>query len=174
LSSSATSQGIVKKYFRLIEAWVDCSICEVKIPLKINKEEIINGLQTGIYTMYYVHTNPRPPADTNHPSLQKHTAAIYIDKDYNIKGVKCFMGTEISSKEVGAAGARIPVVVKKIPPMSVHLGMLSPDEFKVLQICDGNNTLEQVATIADKSIKELEDMMDRLREKGLVKIIKRA
>jgi len=164
---------VVKKYFRLIEAWVDCTICEDKIPVKINKDDIQNGLQTGIYVHYHLHTNPRPPS-ADHPSNQQHTAAIYVDAKYNIKGVKCFMGSEISSKEVGVTGARIPVVVKKIPPMSVHLGMLSPEEYKVLQICDGNNTLEQVATIADKTVTELEEMMDRLREKGLVKIIKRA
>jgi len=165
---------VVKKYFRLIEAWVDCTICEEKIQLTINKEEIINNLQTGMYVKYLVHTNPRPPADANHPSNSSHTAAIYIDQNYNIKGVKCFMGTEMSSKDVGAVGARIPVVVKNLPPMCVHLGMVSQDEFKVLQICDGNNTLEQVATIADKSVKDLEEMMDRLHEKGFVKVIKRA
>ncbi|OLS11954.1 MAG: hypothetical protein RBG13Loki_4426, partial [Promethearchaeota archaeon CR_4] len=116
---------VVKKYFRLIEAWVDCTICDAKIPLKIEKEEILNGLETGIYVKYHVHTNPRPPADTNHPSNFSHTAAVYIDQDYNIKGTKCFMGTEMSSKDVGVAGSRIPVVIKNIPPMSVHLGMLS-------------------------------------------------
>jgi hypothetical protein len=105
---------VVKPHGRFIEAWVDCAICDERIRVKINKKDFVKGLQTGIYVHYHGHTNPRPPPDPNHPSLQKHTAAVYIDKDYNIKGVKCFMGTEISSKEVGAAGARIPVVVKKI------------------------------------------------------------
>ena len=43
----------------------------------------------------------------------------------------------------------------------------------VLKICDGMNSLEQVAEIAQKSIEEIEKMMDKLRKKGLVKVIRR-
>lgn len=164
---------VVKKYFRLIEAWVDCDICQDKISLKIDKDIINANLQTGIYVHYHLHKNPFP-SDEDDESAREHTVAVYIDKNYNVKGVKCFFGDAPSSSEVGGIGARIPVVVKKIPPMSVHLGMLSPEEYKILQICDGNNTLEQVAEIGDKTVEELEEMMERLRDKGLVKIIKRA
>lgn len=69
---------------------------------------------------------------------------------------------------------RIPIVVKEIPEMSIHLGMLTQEEFVLLKICDGMNTIEQVAGIARKSVEEVEKMMSRLRDKGLVKIIKRA
>ncbi|MHA1730530.1 MAG: hypothetical protein ACTSU5_01230 [Promethearchaeota archaeon] len=164
---------VVKKYFRLIECWVDCDICQDKVALKIDKDEINSNLQTGIYVHYHKHANQFPSGEDDE-SQKEHTVAVYIDKNYNVRGVKCFFGDAPSSSEVGGAGAKIPIVVKKIPPMSVHLGMLSPDEYKVLQICDGNNTLEQVAEIADKTMSELEEMMERLRDKGLVQIIKRA
>ncbi len=57
--------------------------------------------------------------------------------------------------------------------MSVQLGMLSQDEFKVLKICDGMNTLEQVAEIAGKDVAEIEKMMGKLHKKGLVDVIRR-
>ncbi len=80
-------------------------------------------------------------------------------------------------KEMKAAATtgevRIPIVVKEVPPMSVHLGMMTPEEFKVLKICDGMNTIEQVAEIAGKTVSDIERMMEKLRKKGLVDVIKR-
>jgi hypothetical protein len=69
---------------------------------------------------------------------------------------------------------RVPIVIKEVPEMSVQLGMLTKEQYKVLKVCDGMNTLEQVAEITQKSVEELEEMMDQLRDKGLVKVIKRA
>ena len=43
----------VKKYFSLIECWAYCDICQDMISLKIDKKEIINGLEMGIYTKQY-------------------------------------------------------------------------------------------------------------------------
>jgi len=57
--------------------------------------------------------------------------------------------------------------------MAVQLGMLNKEEFKVLKICDGKNTIEQVASIAQCSVEEIEKMMEKLRKKGLVKVIRR-
>ena len=57
--------------------------------------------------------------------------------------------------------------------MSVHLGMLSMEEFKLLKVCDGMNTVEQCAEIAQKPLPEVEEMMGKLRDKGLVKVIRR-
>ena len=57
--------------------------------------------------------------------------------------------------------------------MAVQLGMLTKEQFKVLKICDGMNTIEQVASIAQKNEAEIEKMMEQLRKKGLVRVIKR-
>lgn len=149
------------------------------VALNIDKKEIINGLQTGIYTKEFKHVNPY--ADTEDPddqSGEEHTIFIYINDNYDITGVKAFFGDSPSmddlEPESTTGEVRIPVVVKEIPEMSVHLGMLTPEEYKVLKICDGMNTLEQVADIAQKPVQEIEDMMDKLRNKGLVKVIKRS
>ena len=169
----------VKKYFSLIEAWAWCDICDNMVALNIDKEEIIDGLQMGIYTKEHRHSNPFPDSDDpDDSSGQEHTIYIYIDDAYNITGVKSFFGESPSTEEIGAsveAGGevRIPIVVKEIPPMAVQLGMLTKEQFKVLKICDGMNSLEQVASIAQKSVEEIEKMMDKLRKKGLVKVIKR-
>ncbi|MFW9823629.1 MAG: hypothetical protein ACFFE4_11870, partial [Candidatus Thorarchaeota archaeon] len=81
---------------------------------------------------------------------------------------------EIGAEMVQAGGeVRIPVIVKDISPMAVQLGMLTKEQFKVLKICDGMNTIEEVASTAEKSVEEIEDMMDQLRKQGLVKVIKR-
>ena len=170
----------VKKYFSLIEAWAWCDICNDMIALNIDKKEIIDGLKMSIYTKEYKHSNPFPDAeDPDDVSGNEHTIYIYINENYDITGVKSFFGESPSTEEIGAKAAqeggevRIPIVVKDIPPMAVQLGMLNKEQFKVLKICDGMNSLEQVAEIAQKSVEEIENMMDRLRKKGLVKVIRR-
>ncbi|KKM85571.1 hypothetical protein LCGC14_1287630, partial [marine sediment metagenome] len=55
----------------------------------------------------------------------------------------------------------------------VQLGMLNKEQFNLLKICDGKNTIEEVASIAQKRVEEVEDMMENLRKKGLVRVIKR-
>lgn len=168
----------VKKYFTLIEAWAWCDICQDMVALNINKKEIIDGLEMGIYAKEYKHINPNPDLeDLDDKSGDEHTIYVYIDDNYDITGVKAFFGDSPTIKDFETAATtgdvRIPIVVKEIPPMSVHLGMISQEEFKVLKICDGMNTIEQVAEIAGKSLVDIEEMMGKLRKKGLVDVIKR-
>lgn len=170
----------VRKYFNLIEAWAWCDICEDMISLSIDKKEIISGLEMGLYTKEYMHANPSPDLeDTDDISGQEHTIFVYINDSYDITGIKTFFGASPTTEEIGAesveAGSevRIPVVVKEISPMAVQLGMLTKEQFKVLKICDGMNTIEQVASIAEISVEEIEDMMEQLHKKGLIKVIKR-
>jgi len=170
----------VKKYFRLIEAWAWCDICADMISLSIDKNEIITGLKMGIYTKEYRHINQFPDVeDTDDLSGNEHTIYIYINDNYDITGVKAFFGESPTTEEIGAEAlqdgveVRIPIVIKEISPMAVQLGMLNKEQFKVLKICDGMNTIEQVAEIAQISIEEIEKMMEQLRKKGLVQVIKR-
>jgi hypothetical protein len=170
----------VRKYFRLIEAWAWCDICDDMVALQIDKEEITNGLKMGIYTKEYTHRNPQPDLeDSEDLSGNEHTIYIYINDNYDVTGVKAFFGESPTTEEIGAeviqegGEVRIPIVVKEIPPMAVQFGMLNKDQFKVLKICDGMNTLEQVAEIAEISIGKIEKMMEQLRKKGLVQVIKR-
>ena len=168
----------VKKYFKLVEIWAHCDICEDMINLRVNKQEIINGLQTGIYTKEFKHVNLHPdPEDPDDVSGSEHTIYVYINDNYDVTGVKSFFGDAPSITELEAATegdeVRIPIVVKEIPEMSVHLGMLTQEEFVILKICDGMNTIPQVAEISGKSIDQIETMMEKLRKKGLVKVIKR-
>ena len=170
----------MRKYFSLIEAWAWCDICQDMVALKLNKKEIIDGLKMGIYTKEYTHSNPYPDSeDPDDVSGQEHKIYDYINDNYDVTGVKSFFGDSPSITDVGAATveaggeARIPIVVKEVPEMSVHLGMLSMDEYKLLKVCDGMNTIEQCAEIAQKPLSDVEDMMGKLRDKGLVKVIRR-
>jgi len=170
----------VRKYFKLIEAWAWCPICEDMVALNIDKKEIIDGLKMSIYTKEFTHSNPKPDSeDPDDLSGNDHTIYIYINDNYDITGVKSFFGESPTTEEIGAKATeegvevRIPIVVKEIPPMAVQFGMLNKEQFKVLKICDGMNTIEQVAEIAEISVEEIEKMMEQLRKKGLVKVIKR-
>ncbi len=170
----------VKKYFSLIEAWAWCDICEDMVALRVDKNEITDGLKMGIYTKEYKHSNPNPDAeDIDDRSGQEHTVYIYINDNFDVTGVKTFFGESPSTEEIGAEAlqegteVRIPVVVKEVSPMAVQLGMLNKEQFKVLKICDGMNTIETVAEIAQISVDKIEKMMEELRNKGLVKVIKR-
>ena len=135
----------------------------------------------GIYTKEHKHRNLYPdPDDPDDVSGNEHTVFVYINDNYDITGVKSFFGDSPSMSEVGAetikAGGevRIPIVVKEVTPLSVQLGMLSMDEYKVLKVCDGMNTLEQCAQITQKPVDKIEKMMDKLRKKGLVEVIRRS
>ena len=170
----------VKKYFSLIEAWAWCDICEDMVSLVIDKNEIINSLKMGMYTKEYKHSNQYPDVeDPDDRSGQEHTIYVYINDNFDVTGVKSFFGSSPTTEEIGAGvvkeggEVRIPIVVKEIPPMAVQFGMLTKDQFIVLKVCDGMNTIEQVAEITQKSVDEIEVMMEELREKGLVRVIKR-
>ena len=177
---NAMPENKVIKYFSLIEAWAFCPVCSEMVNIRVNKKEIKSGLKMGIYTKEHKHINPYPDLeDTDDFSGQEHTIYLYINDNYDITGVKSFFGDSPSMSEVGAgtveAGGevRIPIVVKEVSPMSVQLGMLSLDEFKLLKVCDGMNSVQECAEISQKPIDKVENMLDKLRKKGLVKVIKR-
>ncbi|MFX0100167.1 MAG: hypothetical protein ACFFCS_11350 [Candidatus Hodarchaeota archaeon] len=160
---------VVRKYFEFIEIWTPCPICEQlgyapMVNLRVSKEEINRGLSMGIYTHNYVHG----------PEDAQHTVAVYISPKYEVTGSKSFEGTEGVKSSEFEAGAIIPIIVKDIPPMAVHLGMVSPEEFSILKVCDGNNTIGDAATILQKSEAEIEAALNKLREKGLVDLIKKS
>ncbi len=170
----------VKKYFSLIEAWAWCEICTEMVNIRVDKDEIKAGLKMGIYTKEHKHVNPLPDIeDVDDISNQEHTVYIYIDENYDITGVRSFFGDSPSMSDVGGPSVepggevKIPIVVKEVQPMSVQLGMISMDEFKLLKVCDGMNSVEQCAEITQKPVDKIENMLDKLRNKGLVKVIKR-
>jgi hypothetical protein len=170
----------VKKYFNLIECWAWCDICAEMVNIRVDKKEITDGLKMGMYTKEHKHINPNPdPEDTDDLSGGEHTVFVYINEDFDVTGVRSFFGdapsiTEVGVKTIEEEGeVRIPIVVKEVPPMSVQLGMLNLEEFKLLKVCDGMNSLEECAEISQKPVEEVENMLDKLRDKGLVKIIKR-
>ena len=172
------AQNKVKKYFTFIEIWAWCDICKEMIKLKVDKDEIAKGISLGIYTKEYKHTNPSPdPDDLDDPSINEHTVYAYIDDQYNVTEVKSFFGESPSLPELRGTSetgeVRIPIVVKEVPKMSVDLGMVTAEEYKIMKICDGMNTIEKVAQIASTSMDDIEKIMEKLHKKGLIKVIKR-
>jgi hypothetical protein len=161
---------VVRKYFEFIEVWVPCEICESlgyapMVNLRVTKEDINKGLQLGMYTHYHAH---------GPPGQQPHTVAVYINPKYEVTGSKAFEGTEGVKSSSFQKGAVIPVIVKKIPDMAVHLGMVTPEEFSILKVCDGNNSIDEVCKILKKDKKAVETALNKLKDKGLVDLIKKA
>ena len=161
---------VVRKYFQFIEIWVPCNICEglgyaPMVNLRVMKDDINRGLQLGLYTHYHAH-GPVGQAP--------HTVAVYIDPAYHVTGSKAYEGTEGVKSSTFAAGTIIPVIVKKIPDMAVHLGMVTPEEFSILKVCDGNNSVDEVARILKKDKAAIEPSLQKLKEKGLVDLVKKA
>ena len=161
------------KYFKEIRAYVFCDICNEIITININKDDIRNGLQTGLFIHKFRHKNEKPDLDdVEDKSWEEHTTAVYINSEYEVRGIKNFFKDALEEEGV-KEGQRIPVVQREIPAMSVHLGMISPEEFKILQLCNGENTMESVSEISGVEIDDLDVMMIKLKEKGLVNVIKR-
>ena len=71
-------------------------------------------------------------------------------------------------------GSRIPIVIKEISMMVLQLGMVSQEEFNILKLCDGNNSIENVAEIEKIKQAEIEKIILKLRKKRLINIITRA
>jgi len=164
--------NITTKYFKKIYTYFWCDICQEILSVPINRNVIADGLDTGLYMHSYYHTNPLyDHEDPEDHSNQPHTSLIYIDKKHDVRGVRSFYGTEMSSDEM-KKGSRIPIVIKEISKMVLQLGMVTQDEFNILKLCDGNNSIENIAEIENKA--EIENIILKLKKKGLINIITRA
>jgi len=165
--------NITMKYFKEIYAYIWCDICQELLSIPIDRNTIEAGLDTGLYINSYYHTNPLyDPEDPEDYSNNPHTSLIYIDKNHDVRGVRSFYGREMSSDEI-KKGSRIPIVIKEIPKMVLQLGMLTQEEFNILKLCDGNNSVENVAEIEKINIDALEKIILKLKKKGLINIITR-
>ena len=163
--------NITTKYFKDIHAFFWCDICQEILSVPINRNAI--ELDTGLYMHSYYHTNPLyDPEDPEDKSNVPHTSLIYIDRNHDVRGVRSFFGTEMSSDEI-KKGSRIPIVIKEIPKMVLQLGMLTQEEFNILKLCDGNNSVENVAEIEKTNLEKIEKLILKLRKKGLINLISR-
>ena len=166
--------NITKKYFKDIYAFFWCDICQEILSVPIDRNIIEEKLDTGLYIHSYYHTNPLyDPEDPEDHSNKPHTSLIYIDNNHEVRGVRSFFGTEMSSDEM-KKGSRIPIVIKEISMMVLQLGMVSQKEFNILKLCDGNNSIENVAEIEKLKPDEIEKIIIKLRKKGLINVITRA
>ena len=65
-----------------MEIWAWCDICEDMIALDVDKNEIHDGLEMGIYTKEFKHVNTHPdPEDPDEKSSEEHTIYVYIDPE---------------------------------------------------------------------------------------------
>jgi hypothetical protein len=163
------------KYFKSIRAYVECTICKEVVGIDIDREEIRNGLKLGgMYIYKHRHLNKNSdPSNPNDYSNIEHTTAVYINQDHVVKKVESYHGDSVLATEALNEGTRIPVCEKEIQPMWVQLGMVTHEEYKILQLCDGDHTLETIAEITSIPFEDLEEKIENLREKDLISIVVR-
>lgn len=58
--------------------------------------------------------------------------------------------------------SHVPQLVRKIPKSAISLGMISPTEFIIAELCDGKRTLEEIANLADKSETDVKIIIEKL------------
>ena len=77
----------------MVEYWVWCEICRKMIYLRVDKKEIIDGLQDGVYIKKFIHRDPLPDRDDpNDRSGEDHNTYLYIYKNYDILRVSSSFG----------------------------------------------------------------------------------
>ncbi len=70
--------NITKKYFKYIYAYVWCEICNDIIAVQIDKDEIRNGLQTGLYISKHPHTNDNKDEENPQRSQRSRTYSLNL------------------------------------------------------------------------------------------------
>lgn len=141
------------------------------VAVKIDKNEIREGIREGFYTKAYKHTNTLPESDDNDDySDNKHTVLMYINQDYNVAGVKSFYRDSPQFE----GNVRIPILLHQKISQEFNLFMLTEDHYKVLKVCDGFNTIEQITDITQIPLEKLEKMIETLKQKKLISVIKRS
>jgi hypothetical protein len=127
-----------------------------------------------MYIYKYRHLNKNSdPTNPNDYSNIEHTTAVYINQDHEVKQIESYHGDSALATETLDEGVRIPVRKKEIQPMWVQLGMITHEEMKILQLCDGDHTLKTISTIVSIPLEELEGKIENLREKDLISIVVR-
>lgn len=56
----------------------------------------------------------------------------------------------------------VPQLVRKIPKSAISLGMISPTEFTIAELCNGKRTLKEIANLADKTETDCKIIIEKL------------
>ncbi|MFX1452865.1 MAG: hypothetical protein ACFFCM_18655 [Promethearchaeota archaeon] len=139
------------------------------VSVKINKKEIQDGIKEGFYTKLFKHNNPFPDTeDPSDKSYEEHTVLLYINENYNVAGVKSFFGDSPPLH----GDLRIPIRLQDKIEMKINLSALTHNDFIVLKVCDGFNTIEQIAEITQIPLENLEKMVETLKKKRFLQVIR--
>ncbi|MFX1393749.1 MAG: winged helix-turn-helix domain-containing protein [Promethearchaeota archaeon] len=141
------------------------------VAVNIDKKEIREGIKEGIYTKMHKHYNPYPDIeDPDDYSGQDHSVLLYINQSYTVAGVKSFFGDTPPLE----GNIRVPIYLYEKIDMKYNLYMLTQNDFTVLKVCDGFNSIENIAEITQIPLEKVEQIIDALRKKRLVQVIKRS
>ncbi|GAG66617.1 unnamed protein product [marine sediment metagenome] len=141
------------------------------VAVNIDKKEIREGIKEGIYTKMHKHNNIYPDIeDPNDNSGVDHTVLLYINQSYNVAGVKSFFGDTAPLE----GNIRVPIHIYEKIDMKYNLYMLTQNDFNVLKVCDGFNSIEDIAEIMQISLEKIEEIIETLKKKKLIKVFRRS
>ena len=120
---------------------------------------VFKNAPSGIASIFVVHKD--------------HAIIVYVDREYRVRGVEPVTVEETDRKSLLETGAipleyRTVPVKKKFPPMVVELGLIKPEESRVLNAIDGKRSIEDIARFTGFSIEETRKIIESLMEKKLV------
>jgi len=65
----------------------------------------------------------------------------------------------------------VPQLVRKIPKSAISLGMISPTECTIAELCDGKRTPKEIAQLADKSETDVKRIIEKLIADRICKMV---
>jgi len=64
----------------------------------------------------------------------------------------------------------LPISIKKFPETAVRLGMISKKTYDINELCDGNNTINQICKKLNISDREIRKILEKMEENKIVKM----
>jgi len=122
--------------------------------------EIVKNARGGVASVFATH--------------EDHAVIIYIDEKFKVRGVEP-VAIDPKDKELLMQGS-IPLYYRvvpskaKFPPMIKELGLISPEEARVLEEIDGKKNLIQLSKALGMSIERTREIVIELHKKKLIKI----
>jgi aminopeptidase-like protein len=151
----------VKKCKDYAEITIFCNRCNKNITLKIDYKHR-DKADRFPFEYLYVHGE----------SNDKHGITLYIDKDMQVRGTELMRTIETDSNPEEESKI-FPKQKGKVSPMARSLGMISKNEFEILDLCDGKTSVFTIAQKKNLKLGDINKIIQKLQDKSYIELVKR-